>query len=127
MNTEQLAEEIIIAAMIKCIEEHANASHVIDWMKDPKRKPAITAFTEGPERQIAYEFERVLDSDLDKAHAEWVRNQMVTDVQLVSKVKAKAYDDAAKIVLKSHTCLKDCKCLLFAENIRQKAKEVGRV
>lgn len=39
------------------IDACANAERVIAWMKDPKRKPANLAFTEGPERQIAYQFE----------------------------------------------------------------------
>lgn len=42
---------------IQCVNEHANAQRLIDWMNDPHRKPAIIAFTEGPEKQIAYAFE----------------------------------------------------------------------
>ncbi len=49
-------------AKIKCVNKHADAERLIEWMQDTKRKPATLAFTEGPERQVAYEFEK------------WVRN-----------------------------------------------------
>lgn len=47
-----------IQRAIVCANEHANAYRVIEWMQDEKRKPACVAFTAGPERQIAYEFEK---------------------------------------------------------------------
>jgi len=34
--------------------EIADASRVLEWMRDPNRKPAQLAFTHGPERQAAY-------------------------------------------------------------------------
>lgn len=37
----------------------AHAQRVIDWVWDINRKPANTAFTAGPERQLAYMFEMV--------------------------------------------------------------------
>lgn len=37
-----------------------NASRVIEWLDDPRRSPAIHAFTAGNERQIAYRYERLL-------------------------------------------------------------------
>lgn len=43
----------------KRVNEYANAKRIIDWITDPNRKSAIHAFTAGPERQIAYAFERV--------------------------------------------------------------------
>lgn len=36
----------------------AHAGRVIVWIGNPNRPPAVTAFTEGPERQIAYAIER---------------------------------------------------------------------
>lgn len=39
------------------VNEYANAKRLIDWLNDPNRKPANLAFTEGPERQVAYVFE----------------------------------------------------------------------
>lgn len=39
------------------VNKYANAERLIEWMDDPKRKPAQLAFTEGMERQIAYRFE----------------------------------------------------------------------
>lgn len=38
----------------------ADAQRLIAWLDDPKRKPAMLAFTEGNERQIAYRFEQLL-------------------------------------------------------------------
>lgn len=32
----------------------ADAGRVLEWMRDPNRKPAQLAFTHGPERQAAY-------------------------------------------------------------------------
>lgn len=45
---------------IACANRHADADRVVAWINDPKRKPSYTAFTEGPERQIAYAIEAVL-------------------------------------------------------------------
>jgi hypothetical protein len=36
----------------------ANPGRVIAWAMDPNRKPAVTAFTEGPERLMATLIER---------------------------------------------------------------------
>lgn len=47
------------------VNEFANVQRVIAWMNDPKRKPAMLAFTEGCERQIAYTFEAALDPAAD--------------------------------------------------------------
>lgn len=45
----------------KRVNEYAKASLLIDWINDPKRKEAIHAFTEGPERQVAYAIERLIN------------------------------------------------------------------
>lgn len=34
-----------------------HAGRMILWITDKKRKPAVTAFTEGPERRVAYAIE----------------------------------------------------------------------
>lgn len=39
------------------VNYYADAARVILWMRDEKRQAASSAFTEGPERQIAYTFE----------------------------------------------------------------------
>lgn len=41
----------------------ANVRRVLDWLDDPRRKPAENAFTEGPERQLAYRFESMLHGE----------------------------------------------------------------
>lgn len=41
--------------------EIADASRVLEWMRDPNRKPAQLAFTHGPERQAAYWIEIAQD------------------------------------------------------------------
>ncbi len=38
----------------------ADVERVCAWIDDPSRKRAVLAFTEGPERQIAYRFEGLL-------------------------------------------------------------------
>lgn len=52
-----------LEAEMKCVNKHADADRIIEWVKDPKRKPANTAFTEGPERQIAYLIEGTRDHE----------------------------------------------------------------
>lgn len=39
------------------MSEQADASRLIEWINDPNRKHANIAFTEGPERQVAYAIE----------------------------------------------------------------------
>lgn len=43
---------------IHCVNHHADMDRLIGWLTDPNRPPANVAFTEGPERQIAYQFDR---------------------------------------------------------------------
>lgn len=45
---------------MKTIEERINDTNVtllIEWVGNPRRKPAILSFTEGPARQLAYAIE----------------------------------------------------------------------
>lgn len=42
---------------VRRVNHYADAGRVMRWMRDPMRAPAHSAFTEGPERQIAYTFE----------------------------------------------------------------------
>jgi len=46
-----------VAHQVHCTNVHADFKRVIEWMNDPKRKPAMLAFTAGPERNIGYAFE----------------------------------------------------------------------
>lgn len=39
-------------------------------------------------------------------------------VDYIREARAEALEEAANKILKAHTCLRDCKCLLFAEAIR---------
>lgn len=41
----------------------ADVERVVAWMNDPKRKRAVHAFTDGPERQIAYWVEMRLQGE----------------------------------------------------------------
>lgn len=43
-----------------CVNQHADAGRVVAWLNDPNRPPAISAFSEGPDRQIAHAVERLL-------------------------------------------------------------------
>lgn len=40
--------------------DHADVERVVRWIEDRKRKPANLAFTEGPERRIAYAIEQMI-------------------------------------------------------------------
>lgn len=68
LELEQAEEEIaslqedIFGLKFTCANHHANVNRIIEWINDPKRKPAVHAFTEGPERQIAYAVERLKES-----------------------------------------------------------------
>lgn len=58
---KKLAEhEESLVALIKTYGNMAAADRVIEWINNPKRQPAITAFTDGAERQIAYAVERLI-------------------------------------------------------------------
>ena len=43
-----------------CIEK-ADAERLVMWIRNPSRQRAVTAFTEGPERQVAYAVEDVIN------------------------------------------------------------------
>lgn len=45
----------------ECVNTHASADRLIAWIKSNPRKPANLAFTEGPDRQVAYAIEMELD------------------------------------------------------------------
>jgi hypothetical protein len=48
------------------IEENsgkADPTYLIEWIKDSERRPAVLSFTEGPERQIAYAIENLLNGE----------------------------------------------------------------
>jgi hypothetical protein len=42
------------------VNEYARVDGLVQWMRNPKRSSASSAFTEGPERQVAYAFEDAL-------------------------------------------------------------------
>lgn len=44
---------------MRLVNQYANAERLIAWINDPKRKMPIHAFTEGPDRQIAYAVEEL--------------------------------------------------------------------
>lgn len=41
----------------------ADIERIFAWLDNPRRKPAILSFTEGPERQVAYRFENLLHGE----------------------------------------------------------------
>ena len=56
---EQLEAELC-ALRVERTNNLADISRVQAWLDDPKRKRAVNAFTESPERQMAYRFEQLL-------------------------------------------------------------------
>lgn len=57
-----------------CVGKHADAERLVAWINDPQRRPAITAFTEGPNRQVAYAVELII-TQLEEAREKIVRIQ----------------------------------------------------
>lgn len=53
-------EAELLAMRIERANHLADVRRVLDWLNTPKRKPAVNAFTEGPERQLAYRFESLM-------------------------------------------------------------------
>ena len=49
-----------IDVQVRCVREHADAERLIAWIRDPERKGANTAFTAGPDRDVAREIEFAL-------------------------------------------------------------------
>lgn len=47
-------EPLLVELRMRRKQTAVDAERLIAWITDPKRKPANTAFTEGPERQTAY-------------------------------------------------------------------------
>jgi hypothetical protein len=45
---------------IRRVNHFADVERIVAWIRDPKRAPANSAFTEGPERQVAYAIEEKL-------------------------------------------------------------------
>ena len=48
--------------LLERVVDHADHRAVMSWIFDHKRKSAILSFTEGPERQIAYAVEWLLNT-----------------------------------------------------------------
>ena len=67
------------------VNEYANAARLVAWIIDPQRKPAITAFTEGPERQVAYAVEGKIKS-LEEA----VCNRLAEAAQVLTRLTSNA-------------------------------------
>lgn len=53
-------DRALIAERVKRLLDYADAGRLIAWIRDKDRQPANTAFTAGPERQVAYAVEEVL-------------------------------------------------------------------
>ena len=47
-------QKLLDETVSQMANNYANVRRIIEWSNDPNRKPAKIAFTEGPERQIAY-------------------------------------------------------------------------
>lgn len=56
-------EAELLAMRVERANHLADVRRVLDWLDEPRRKPAVNAFTEGPERQLAYRFESMLQGE----------------------------------------------------------------
>lgn len=57
------------AEQYKRVNEYARAALLVEWINNPKRKSAVHAFTEGPERQVAYAIEKKLMDERKRGNA----------------------------------------------------------
>lgn len=62
--------EAQIAQKLICVNEHANVRRLIEWIKNPNRRPASCEFTEGPERQLAYWIDQMIYDEKKRAKEE---------------------------------------------------------
>ncbi len=76
----------------KGTDEIADAARVIAWARDPERKPANSAFTDGPERQAAYWIEWAQSQAPAPAHT---TPEHITDAQVDALFDPDAIDDAS--------------------------------
>lgn len=56
-------EAELLAMRVERANHLADVRRVLEWLDDPRRKLAVNAFTEGPERQLAYRFESMLQGE----------------------------------------------------------------
>lgn len=65
----------------RCADK-ADYRRVMEWIFDSERKPAVNAFTEGPERQLAYAVEWLINT-LEKpdcsGETEYIRPHMLLE------------------------------------------------
>lgn len=59
-NELRTAQDEAVSERVIRVNSYAAAERVIEWIRAPKRKPANSAFSAGPERQVAYAVEDVL-------------------------------------------------------------------
>lgn len=66
------ANEAAFGERVKRVNEYAHAGRLVAWLQNARRPPANAAFTEGPERQVAYASEEAIAcllEELAKARA----------------------------------------------------------
>lgn len=89
---------------IKCVREHAHAERLIEWLKNDNR-PALTAFTEGPDRQVGYAVEEYAEAKAKEALEAKFKLRMV--LQRTTDLTT-AFDDgleeAAKVIEMNCQC-----------------------
>lgn len=94
---------------VECVSDHASVKRLTDWLNDLKRKPAIHAFTEGPERTLAYWFEKEW-YERDRLKAELARLDGIASNAQSEALQLKSQLAVAREALKMMGCseLLDC-------------------
>lgn len=104
-----------------CVNEHANAERLCAWIKDPlNREPANLAFTEGPDRQVAYHVESAQEEERQRV----IKAGAIVARDVYEKGRAEAFEEAARIADNAQHN-NDHVGYQIAEAIRAKAKEGG--
>lgn len=92
-----------------CVNRHADAERLVEWVNDPNRKPAITAFTEGPDRQVAYAVDERLEADNAKLREEIERSWKEAGLYEKAMLDEKA--DNARLRAESEKLFDDAKLI----------------
>lgn len=116
---EPLLQSALGEAERRCVNEHANAERLIAWIKTPERerKPANIAFTEGPDRQVAYHIESAL--------GEAERKTIEKFAGRLKAVRDEAYEDAAKICDALTSELDESTDQVFSQKLKQAIKKMN--
>jgi hypothetical protein len=112
LHIEAIAQVLTAFAESHCVNYHADAQRLIAWLNDPKRKPAVTAFTAGQDRQVAFAAEHFAEEQAMEAvkNAGIIETGFLKEVQKARRqARAEALGELEKWIQSDAQCeSKDC-------------------